>query len=69
MPTQITIKRKDRTVVFPVSERDKLRDLLKDRLWWDRRSNRWSGRGDLDELKEILEAAGYQVKLSGPPQR
>lgn len=69
MPTQVTIKRKDRTVVFPVSERDKLRDLLKDRLWWDRRSNRWSGRGDLEELKEILEAAGYEVKLSGPPQR
>lgn len=60
---RITIRKKDRTVVFPVSERDKLRDLLKDRIWWDRRSNRWSGRGDLEELKKILEDAGYQVNL------
>ncbi|MEM7030013.1 MAG: hypothetical protein AAF629_10650 [Chloroflexota bacterium] len=69
MAVKITIKRKDRTMVFPVNERDKLRDLLKDRIWWDRRSNRWSGRGDLEELKQILEDAGYEVKLSGPPQR
>ena len=52
-------------MVFPVSERDKLRELLKDRIWWDRRSNRWAGRGDVEELKEILEKAGYQVKLIG----
>ncbi|MBN1994262.1 MAG: hypothetical protein JW953_16310 [Anaerolineae bacterium] len=62
----ITIKRRDRTMVFPVSERDKLRDILKDRIWWDRRSNRWAGRGDIDELKQTLEAHGYQVKLTGP---
>jgi hypothetical protein len=61
----VTIKRRDRTMVFPVSERDKLRELLKDRIWWDRRSNRWAGRGDVEELKEILEAGGYQVKLIG----
>lgn len=67
--TTITIKRKDKTMVFPVVERDKLRELLKDRIWWDRRSNRWAGRGDLDELKEILEEAGYEVKLVGPPAR
>lgn len=67
--TTITIKRKDKTMVFPVVERDKLRELLKDRIWWDRRSNRWAGRGDLDELKEILEQAGYEVKLVGPPAR
>lgn len=62
--TIIRIKRRDRTMVFPVSERDRLRDLLKDRIWWDRRSNRWAGRGDVDELKEILEEAGYQVKIT-----
>ncbi|MBE7552664.1 MAG: hypothetical protein HS126_16465 [Anaerolineales bacterium] len=62
----VTIKRKDRTMVFPVNERDKLRDLLKDRIWWDRRSNRWAGRGDVEELKEILEGHGYEVKLVGP---
>jgi hypothetical protein len=61
----ITINRRDRTMVFPVSERDKLRELLKDRIWWDRRSNRWAGRGDVEELKQILEEAGYQVKLVG----
>jgi hypothetical protein len=61
----ITINRRDRTMVFPVNERDRLRDLLKERIWWDRRSNRWAGRGDVEELKEILEEAGYQVKLTG----
>ncbi len=62
----VTIKRRDRTMVFPVNERDKLRDILKDRIWWDRRSNRWAGRGDVEELKEILEQQGYEVKLIGP---
>ncbi|MCG3206925.1 MAG: hypothetical protein FOGNACKC_00525 [Anaerolineae bacterium] len=60
----VRIKRRDRTMVFPVNERDKLRDLLKDRIWWDRRSNRWAGRGDVDELKDILEEAGYEVKIT-----
>lgn len=59
----VRITRRDRTIVFPVSERDNLRELLKDRIWWDRRSNRWSGRGDVEELKEILEEAGYTVKI------
>jgi hypothetical protein len=62
----ITINRRDRTMVFPVNERDRLRDILKDRIWWDRRSNRWAGRGDVTELKDILEKEGYQVKLVGP---
>ena len=62
----ITINRRDRTMVFPVNERDRLRDILKDRIWWDRRSNRWAGRGDVNELKEILEGQGYEVKLVGP---
>ena len=63
MTARITIQSKDKTVVFPVSERDNLRELLKDRIWWDRRSNRWAGRGDLNEIKSILETAGYTVKL------
>lgn len=62
----IAIHRQKRTMVFPATERDKIRDLLKDRIWWDRRSNRWAGRGDVNELKEILEAEGYTVKLTGP---
>jgi len=62
----VTINRRDRTMVFPVNERDKLRDILKDRIWWDRRSNRWAGRGDVKELKEMLEEHGYAVKLTGP---
>jgi hypothetical protein len=61
--TRINIQSKDRTIVFPVNERDKLRELLEERLWWDRRNNRWAGRGDLEELKQILEDAGYEVKL------
>ena len=62
----VAIKRRDRTMVFPVSERDRLREILKDRIWWDRRSNRWAGRGDVNELKTILENEGYRVKLVGP---
>ncbi len=59
----VSISRRDRTLVFPVTERDKLRELLKERIWWDRRTNRWAGRGDVEELKTILEGAGYLVKL------
>ena len=62
----IAIHRKNRTIVLPAVERDKVRDILKDRIWWDRRSNRWAGRGDVNELKAILEAEGYTVKLTGP---
>ena len=62
----VTINRRNRTMVFPVNERDRLRDLLKDRIWWDRRSNRWAGRGDVEELKTILEESGYNAKLVGP---
>ncbi len=60
---RVTIQTKDRTLVFPVSERDKIRELLKERLWWDRRSNRWAGRGELSEIQSLLEAAGYSVKM------
>ncbi len=59
----VSISRRDRTLVFPVTERDKLRELLKERIWWDLRTNRWAGRGDVEELKTILEGAGYLVKL------
>ncbi len=61
----VSISRRDRTLVFPVTERDKLRELLKERIWWDRRTNRWAGRGDVEELKKTLEGAGYLVKLIG----
>ena len=61
----VSISRRDRTLVFPVTERDRLRELLKERIWWDRRTNRWAGRGDVEELKAILEEAGYLVKLIG----
>jgi hypothetical protein len=62
----VTINRRNRTMVFPVNERDKLREILKDRIWWDRRSNRWAGRGEVEELKEVLEEHGYAVKITGP---
>ena len=61
----VSISRRDRTLVFPVTERDRLRELLKERIWWDRRTNRWAGRGDVEELKATLEGAGYLVKLTG----
>ena len=61
--TRVTIQTKDRTIIFPVSEREKIRELLKERIWWDRRSNRWAGRGDLTDIQSLLEAAGYTVKM------
>jgi hypothetical protein len=61
----VSINRRDRTMVFPVTERERLRELLKERIWWDRRTNRWAGRGDVEELKTVLEEAGYLVKLIG----
>ncbi len=60
---RVTIQTKDRTIIFPVSEREKLRELLKEKIWWDRRSNRWAGRGDLAEIQNILQEAGYNVKM------
>lgn len=60
---RVTIQKKDRTIVFPVSERDTIRELLKEKIWWDRRSNRWAGRGDLTEIRKILEDAEYNVKM------
>jgi len=63
MSIRVTIRTRDRTIVFPVSERERVRELLKEKLWWDRRSNRWAGRGDLTEIQRILEEAGYTVKM------
>ncbi len=63
MSIRVTIRTRDRTIVFPVSERERVRELLKEKLWWDRRSNRWAGRGDLAEIQHILEEAGYTVKM------
>jgi len=61
--TRVTIQTKDRTIIFPVSEREKIRALLKERIWWDRRSNRWAGRGNLTDIQSLLETAGYTVKM------
>ena len=67
--TTIAIKRSDRTIVIPMQERDKIREVLKGKMRWDRRTNRWLGLAPVEELKEILEAAGYEVRLMGPPPR
>ncbi len=67
MPT-VTIKRSDRTIVFNMAERDKIRELLKGRMRWDSRTNRWMAVGELDELEKVLQEAGYEVKFLGPPR-
>ena len=67
MPT-VTIKRSDRTIVFNMAERDKLRELLKGRMRWDSRTNRWMAVGELEELEKVLVEAGYEVKFLGPPR-
>ncbi len=62
----VTIKRSDRTVVFSMGEREAIRELLKGRIRWDRRTNRWVAIGDLEELAGVLEQAGYEVRFVGP---
>ena len=64
----VTIKRSDRTIVFNMAERDKLRELLAGRMRWDRRTNRWMAVGDLNELEQVLKEAGYEVRFIGPPR-
>lgn len=62
----VTIKRKDRTMVFAPTEVEKIRTVASGRVSWDRRTNRWKAVGEIDELADILTQAGYQVKLVGP---
>jgi|GEM_PF-1347942 len=62
----VTIKRSDRTIVFSMADRDKMREILKGRMQWDNRNNRWKAVGALDELQKVLEAHGYEVKFIGP---
>ncbi len=64
----VTIKRSDRTVVFNMAERDKIREILKGKMRWDSRTNRWMAVGELDELEKVLAEAGYEVKVLGPPK-
>jgi hypothetical protein len=64
----VTIKRSDRTIVFNMAERDKIRELLKGRMRWDSRTNRWMAVGELDELENVLTEAGYEVRFLGPPR-
>lgn len=65
----VAIKRSDRTLVFGPTERDNIREVLKGKVKWDRRTNRWLGMAPVEELKELLEEAGYEVRLMGPPAR
>ena len=62
----VTIKRKDRTMVFAPTETDKIRTVASGRVSWDRRTNRWKAVGELEELAELLTQAGYKVNLVGP---
>lgn len=62
----VTIKRKDRTMVFAPTELEKIRTVASGRVRWDRRSNRWTAMGELDELADLLTQAGYKVNLVGP---
>ena len=65
----VAIKRSDKTLVFGPAERDSIREILKGKVKWDRRTNRWLGLAPIEELQSLLEAAGYDVRLMGPPAR
>ena len=65
----VAIKRSDKTLVFGPAEQDQIRGVLKGKVRWDRRTNRWLGLAPIDELRELLEEAGYEVRLMGPPAR
>lgn len=62
----VTIKRKDRTMVFAPTEVEKIRTVASGRVSWDRRTNRWKAVGELEDLADILTQAGYKVNLVGP---
>ncbi len=62
----VTIKRKDRTMVFAPTELEKIRTVAAGRVSWDRRTNRWKAVGELEELADLLTQAGYKVNLVGP---
>jgi hypothetical protein len=62
----ITTRHSDRMVVFSLAEREAIRELLKGRVRWDRRTNRWVATGDLEELAGVLKRAGYEVRFIGP---
>ncbi|MFN8496804.1 MAG: hypothetical protein U0641_03030 [Anaerolineae bacterium] len=64
----VTIKRKDRTMVFAPTELEKIRTVASGKVRWDRRTNRWTALGELDELAELLTNAGYKVNLVGPKE-
>ena len=64
MPT-VTINRATKTLIFEPGEKEKIKDALKGRMRWETGFNRWLASGDLDEIAEMLRAAGYEVEFIG----
>lgn len=71
MAVEISINRATKTMVMPQGEAEKIKDIVGGRirkvgsLTSAGGTNRWVAGGDLDELAEVLRAAGYDVLLVG----
>lgn len=71
MAVEITINRSTKTMVMPQGEADKIKDIVGGRirkvgsLTSAGGTNRWVAGGDLNELSDLLRAAGYEVQLVG----
>ncbi|GAP63205.1 hypothetical protein ARMA_1628 [Ardenticatena maritima] len=72
-PIEITINRATKTMVFPAGEAERIKEIAGGRvrkvgaLTNAGGTNRYVAGGDLDELAELLRAAGYVVNLVGQP--
>ncbi len=71
MAIEITINRATKTMVMPQGEADNIKEIVGGRirkvgaLTSAGGTNRWVAGGDLDELRDLLGAAGYDVRLVG----
>jgi hypothetical protein len=61
----VTINRATKAMIFDLDEKQKIKDALKGRMRWETGANRWLANGDLGEIAEMLQAAGYEVGFIG----
>ena len=63
--TNVTINRSTKAMIFEPDEKQKIKDALKGRMRWETGANRWLANGDLDEIAQMLQTAGYEVDFIG----
>ena len=63
--SNVTINRVRSAMIFEPDEKQKIKDALKGRMRWETGANRWLANGDLDEIAQMLQTAGYEVDFIG----